>query len=41
MQFDVLSAHWNPRSGILHIGTREKGVYRILLGPAIKAMLEE
>jgi photosystem II stability/assembly factor-like uncharacterized protein len=40
-RFDVLSAHWNLRSGILYIGTREKGVYRIVLGPTIKAMLEE
>jgi photosystem II stability/assembly factor-like uncharacterized protein len=38
---DILSAHWNLLTGILYIGTRESGVYRIVLGPAIKAMLEE
>jgi hypothetical protein len=40
-RFDVLSANWNARSGLLHIGTRENGVYRILLGPAIKESLED
>lgn len=40
-RFDILSACWNHRRGILYIGSREKGVYRIVLGPAIEAMLEE
>jgi photosystem II stability/assembly factor-like uncharacterized protein len=38
---DILSAHWNKRSGVLYVGTREKGVYRIILGPLIKDILEE
>lgn len=35
-RFDVLSTHWNAHSGFLYVGTREKGVYQILLGPIIK-----
>ncbi len=32
---DVLSMHWNARSGILYAGTRETGVWFFNLGPLI------
>jgi photosystem II stability/assembly factor-like uncharacterized protein len=38
---DVLSMHWNARSGMLAIGTRDRGVYLFNLGPSIREMLEE
>jgi hypothetical protein len=36
---DVLSMHWNARSGKLYIGTLDKGVYIFNLGPSIREML--
>jgi photosystem II stability/assembly factor-like uncharacterized protein len=37
-QQDVLSMHWNVRSGILYVGTRERGVSFFNLGPVIGEM---
>jgi photosystem II stability/assembly factor-like uncharacterized protein len=38
---EVLSMHWNARSGKLYIGTLDQGVYIFNLGPSIREMLEE
>ncbi len=35
---DVLSLHWNARSGILYAGTRDRGVSFFNLGPGISEM---
>ncbi len=38
---DVLSMHWNFRSGLLYVGTLDKGVSFFNLGPLVREMMEE
>ena len=40
-RLDIVSAHWNPTSGTLYVGIRDKGVYRLSLGGIVKEKLSE
>jgi photosystem II stability/assembly factor-like uncharacterized protein len=33
---DVKAMHWNAQSGMLYIGTADRGIYRLNLSPAVK-----
>jgi hypothetical protein len=37
----ILTAHWNDRSRVLYVGTKDRGIYRFSLGPVLKEKFGE